>query len=217
MKFMKIFKDPKNTKKIVRIIIYSAALITLHYIIINKRNSFVNTSTEPVLNAVESVLIVLIVRTIFLLAEKRIKSLAKKTGDRLTKILKRLFKPIIDKISENRRRKNFIKGSDESKFIFNLEIIDKLKNKLKLRKKLDLKSSSSNAEKIRLLYIKFILILTGKNYKIKYSYTPKEIKDSLDYREREEERDILFDIYEQVRYGNNDVDDDITKSVEKII
>ena len=91
--------------------------------------------------------------------------------------MKKALRPIIKVIqAKYKRRQKLIKGKDEKRLIFNLNLIEKLKNK---RKKINLKHGSTNMEKIRLLYVKLILILTEKNNEIKYSSTPKEIKKDL--------------------------------------
>ena len=178
-------------KKIIKIIIYAALAIILHLLSINVKSQ----SAARFLLVLEIILMVLILRIVVSLTENRVKFLAKKAKELLIKV----FRPIIDKIKERyARRRKFVKGSDEKRLVFNFNIIEKLKNKLKLRKKLDLKHGASNIEKIRLLYIKFILILIENHYKVKYSHTPREIKIDLPPKEH----DILFDSYEKARYGH---------------
>ena len=175
-----------------KIIIYASAIAILHYLPVDAHNG----SLRRFLTIVEIVLFALILRTIIPLMNAPVKNLAKQ----LKKALSKIFKPVLDKVQKTlARRRKFIKGIDEKNLIWNgnLNIISKLKNKLKSRKKLDFKHSASHMEKIRLLYIKLILILLKKNHKIKYSYTVKEIKDNLDCGEKY----ILFDVYEQVRYS----------------
>ncbi|MCL2772861.1 MAG: hypothetical protein FWD71_05885 [Oscillospiraceae bacterium] len=189
---MKIFKNRKIRKKIIRIIIYTIIIAISYCLPIH------NQSAARFLTVVQLALSVLTAWEI--ISFIRFKSLFTNLKNSIVELFKRVFKPILKKIEEIRSRKRkFIRGSDESKFILHFNVIDKLKNKLKLRQKLDFKHAQSNSEKIRLLYIRLILILTGKNYKIRYSYTPKEINDSLNHIDK----DILFDIYENVRYGDN--------------
>ena len=215
---MKIFKDKNMRKQTIKIIVCAVILAVVQFVFVSGSYITVSDSARRFCIVVELVLGAWIIWTVLSIIGVRGKPLFKNLKDYLKKVLAKVIKPIRDKLSEryNRKRK-FIKGSDENKFIlnFNLNIIDKLKNKLRLRQKLDLKQNSSNREKIKLLYIKLILILTEKNYQIRYSHTPKEIKDNLD----SVDNNILFDIYEQVRYGDTDniaVSDDMIKMCENI-
>lgn len=202
-----------RNKKIIKIIIYTVLILAVQFFILGGRIKInINESARRFFIAVEIILSVLLLKTLvsFILKDTL---LPKNVKDFMGKAFRKLFRPILNKIRElhNRRRK-FIKGTDEEKIIFNLNIIDKLKDKFRLREKLKLKHGDSNAEKIRLLYIKLILLLE-KDYVIKYSYTPKEIKETFDYKSN----DILCDIYEQVRYGRNEdisVSDDIVELCE---
>jgi len=211
---MKPFKNKKhkeNKKKaaIIRIIIYAAAAAVVHFLSVNMPGE----SLRRFLTVVEIVLFAVILRAIVSLVHAPAKKLLKQ----FTKAINKIFKPYLDKIREKLAKgRKFVKGSDEKNLIwnFNLNIVNRLKNKLKLRKKLDFRHSSSNAEKIRLLYIKLILTLREKHHKIKYSSTPKEIKENLDHREN----DVLFEVYEKIRYGgdgNITVSDDMVNSCEK--
>ena len=207
---MKIFKDKKKRAQIIKIAICAAGIYFIEY----TKQSLENSSLGRFLTVLEILLLAYMAWTLFSLFKSRAKVLYAKAKKTLVDAVKRLLKPIIEKFRERYRRKQkFVKGRDENKIVFNFNIIEKLKNKLQLRKKLDLKHVSSNAEKIRLLYIKFILKLIQKNNAIKYSSTPKEIKNDV----RCGESDILFDIYEKVRYDaqkNVAVLDDTVKLCE---
>jgi hypothetical protein len=194
---MKIFGDKGNTKKIAKItkiIVYVSLAIILYAI----SPGVENQSAARFLMIAEIVLLALALRNVLSLAKEPMLKLAKKAIE----LIKKALAPIIAKIRERySRKKNFAKGSDEKKLIFNFGILDKIKNRFKSRIKLSLKNASSNMEKIRLLYIKYILLLSEKHHKIKHSHTPKELKTDLAGSNRIE-NDILFDIYEEVRYND---------------
>ena len=156
-----------------------------------------NQSAAHFLTVVEIVLMLFVLRVFFSLTKKRIVFLAKKAKE----LLKKALAPIIAKIRGRHGRRKFVRGSDEKRLVFNFGIMDKLKDRLKPRKKTSLKNISSNAEKIRLLYIRLILTLIDRHYRVKHSHTPKELKTDLAQMDRNES-DILFDTYENVRYGN---------------
>jgi hypothetical protein len=186
---MKISNE--NKKKIIKITVYAALIIILQVLSANVKNR----SAARFMAVAEIVLAVLISKAVLSLSKNRVKII----GRKLKEILKKTFGPILNKIREmSGRRRRFVRGSDEKRLVFNFNIIEKLKNKLKLRKKLDLKHSSSNIEKIKLLYIKLILTLMEKHHKVKYSHTPKEIKNNL----KDDNKELLFDIYEKARYDD---------------
>lgn len=183
--------------------------IILHFMAQNVKNQ----SAARFLTVAEVVLMILILRIVLSLAGSRVKLIGKK----LKELVKKALGPIIAKIREiSGRKRRFAKGEDEKKLVFNFNIIEKLKNKLKLRKKPDLKHSSSNMEKIRLLYIKLILKLIERHYKFKYSHTPEEIKNGISG----ENKDPLFAAYEKARYddaGSVYISNETVKLCEEII
>ena len=111
------------------------------------------------------------------------------------------FRIVINKIKEklglNRQMMN---GDDDEKTI----VI--VKNE-RLRKKSAYKHHKysdmrSNRERIRFLWTKYILDKKQKNQKFAISYTPSEIKDSLDI---EDNGTQLFALYYPARYGGDDI------------
>jgi hypothetical protein len=207
---MKIFKDKEKRKKIVRIAIYAVAIFAIRYLAACNREFLEYSSFGRFLSVLELTLAVFLAWTIFSLAKNRAKAIYAKTKKVLANAIKRMFKPFIEKFLERQKRKQkFVRGLDENKIIFDFHVMDRLKNRLKPKKKLDLKHVSSNAEKIKLLYIKFILTLAKKNHAVKYSSTPKEIKNNLGNGD-----DILFDTYEQVRYDADENIDVLDNTVE---
>jgi len=208
----------KNSKaKIVKIIICSAIFAVVRFGFVNGGIMGVSESAARFLTVVEVVLVILIGWTLLSVTKSSAQSFADRLKDELLKTLAKIFKPLADKIREKFvRGRRFVKGSNESsRFRVNLNpnMIDNIKKRLSPREKLNLRRSKSNAETIRLLYIKLILTLIERRHGIKYSHTPSEIKDSLGNSDEERERDILFAAYEQARYGGADtpISDDIVQ------
>lgn len=206
---MKMFKN-KGISKIIRIAVYFIALAAVNFMVANSSHFTDNLSLVRFLIILEYALMILIVFELISFIKAYIAPLLRGAK----KFLSGVFEPIRNKLRERYNRKQkFLKGVDESKLIFNFNIIDKLKNKLKLRQKLNFNHSTSNIEKIRLLYIKLVLTLIEKDYEIRYSHTPREIKSNTNCGEG----DVLFDVYEQARYGDIDslvISDDMIKSCE---
>lgn len=208
---MKIFKH-NGIKKIIQLAVYLIALAIDNFIVANISYFTDNPSLARFLIVLEYLLLILVIWKLISIISIYIAPLLRGAK----KYLSGVFEPIRNKLREryNRKRK-YIKGSDESKLILNFSIIDKIKNKFKLRQKLNFKHSVSKVERIRMLYIKLVLTLIEKNYEIRYSHTPREIKSNINYSEG----DTLLDVYEQVRYGDSDniaISDDMMKSYEDI-
>ena len=205
----------KNKKA--KIAIYAAVFAAVRFGFVNGGIMEVSESATRFLTVVEVTIVILIGWTLLSVTKSSAQSFADRLKDELLKALVKMFKPLADKIREKLSRgQRFVKGSDESSRLrvnLNLSIIDNIKKRLLLREKLNLRRSKSNAETIRLLYIKLILTLTERRHRIKYSHTPSEIKDSLGVNNEQRERGILFEAYEQARYGGADVSisDDIVQ------
>lgn len=99
----------------------------------------------------------------------------------------------------------FKRGKDERSFIFGDDEEDERK-----RKRHSIKSNSKwrdmneNAEKIRFLYIKYIVKRIKEGYRFRTALTPNEVREDLNFEE--EAPDIeLFDIYNGARYSGGSV------------
>jgi hypothetical protein len=104
-------------------------------------------------------------------------------------------------------RSQYIKGQrDESRFIFNLddfELFKKIKNYMKRTKWKDLQT---NSERVRFIYLRYILKLLKHGYEIEESETPYEILSRLKEHAAEfSKSDEFFDNYIKARYGNSDI------------
>lgn len=122
------------------------------------------------------------------------------------KVITRIFGPMMKNFIYGANKKNsFVSGSDKREFIGRLGFLGKTKKKTRKRKKIDINTCEGNAEKVRLLYTKYIIKSSEKGRDITFSQTPEEIKQSLDI----DNNDLLFESYEQVRYNeHNSVDED---------
>jgi len=218
---MKIFKN-KNIVNLIKLIIYVELLTISYYLEWNVEFLKENRTALFFNKIVQWIFIVLIGWTVIkfiILNYKLIFAKVKKILENIKKYIKKkladakkmfqnVFKFIKKVIQFKYNKKKYIKGKDEKQFIFNFDLIEKFKNR---RRKLDLKHSKSNMEMIRLLYIKLILILTAKDKEVKYSYTPKEVRKNCG----DNKSDILFETYEQVRYGEVFVTDEVVQLCEK--
>jgi len=202
---MKIFKN-KNIIVLIKLIIYVELLAVAYYLEWNVKFFTENINAFRAIQAVEIVLIGLIAWTVITLIRMNFKFLWKNAKKLFEKIIIKPIKKILQ--FKFKPKKKYMKGKDEKQFIFNFDLIEKFKTR---RRKLDLKHSKSNMERIRLLYIKLILILTEKDKEVKYSYTPKEVKKNCSWIGNE----ILFETYEQVRYGELGVTDEVVQMCEK--
>ncbi len=99
----------------------------------------------------------------------------------------------------------FKRGKDEKSFIFGEEDDD-----AKRRKRHSVKSSTrwrdmeDNSEKIRFLYIKYIIKIVKGGYKFRTVLTPNEVRDDLDFEEGTPDN-AMFDLYNCARYSGGSV------------
>ncbi len=99
----------------------------------------------------------------------------------------------------------FKRGRDEKSFIFGEEDEDERR-----RKRHSIKSTSKwrdmneNADKIRFLYIKYIVKMIKGGYKFRNALTPNEVREDLDFDEEAPDGE-LFDLYNGARYSGGSV------------
>lgn len=123
-------------------------------------------------------------------------------------ISKKLLSLVGVSFDRSKRRK------DEKSFIFGEEDDD-----LKRKKRHSVKSSSrwrdteDNAEKIRFLYVKYIVKIIKRGYKFRTVMTPNELKEDIGADGEGEE---LFELYNGARYSGGSVfitDEQVEKTV----
>jgi hypothetical protein len=99
----------------------------------------------------------------------------------------------------------FKRGRDEKSFIFgedDEETRKKKRHSVKASSKW--KDMEDNAEKIRFLYIKYIVKVIKGGYKFRTALTPNEVKDDLDFDDGQPDKE-LFDLYYGARYSGGSV------------
>lgn len=107
-------------------------------------------------------------------------------------------------------------GKDEKSFIFDLENSGLFRRFQSVKNQLRWRDLKTNAEKIRYLYIKFIVKLIKGGFKYKPVMTPSEVHKELD---QEDDTDRLFELYIDARYGGDKVsisDDDVDRTAKLI-
>ncbi len=128
-----------------------------------------------------------------------------KINTAIRNVLQRLFKPIVKVlIHRYEHRERLIYGVDERKFVMPVHILEKLKKQVDLREKINLDDCQSNNEIIRMLYVRLILGLRKDGKRVSDSWTPREVKASLNTNKD----NALLDTYEAVRYDKNAVAED---------
>ncbi len=124
--------------------------------------------------------------------------LARKAASRLASISKKIFS--VFGINFDRYKR----GKDEKTFIFGEEDEEKRRKRHMIKSKSKWKDLTENAEKIRFLYLEYILKLVKKGYKYRAIYTPNEVRTDLKLEEEQQENEI-FDLYYGARYSGGSV------------
>lgn len=128
------------------------------------------------------------------------------------------FRKLTDKIKKKLgiKERVLLRGKDEKSFIFNYD--DGKSKNLFFNKKNNLhwRDMKTNAEKIRYLYIKYILFKIKKGYAFKFNTTPNEISREL---RLDDEAGELFAVYYDARYsgGRINIPNEIVDRQEKFI
>jgi len=109
-----------------------------------------------------------------------------------------------------------IEGKDESSFIFDTENNPLLRRLHGVKKQMRWKDLETNAEKIRYIYIKYVIKLIKSGYRYETNKTPDEVKKELNL---ENEPGRLFDLYRGARYsgGRDEISDVDVEMSEKLI
>lgn len=101
------------------------------------------------------------------------------------------------------KERTFIGGTDERHIVFDNEIRRGRKKRSARQKYTDM---TTNRERIRFLWAKYIISFAKQGMQPSVSQTPDEIKDSLEIRE--EMGEALFGLYYTARYAPDDVNID---------
>ena len=94
------------------------------------------------------------------------------------------------------------KRKDERSFVFDLDDIGILKKIRSIKGSVKYKDLTENAEKIRFIYIKYMVKLIKGGYKLPPNQTPTETKEDLQLVENDEK---LVDLYNGARYSGGSV------------
>lgn len=126
---------------------------------------------------------------------------------KLNAILRKIFG-----LPEHRRKR----GKDEKSFIFDLENNDLFRRFQSVKNQLRWRDLKTNGEKIRYLFIKYMVKLIKSGYRFQPYKTPDEMKADLALK-AEPER--LFTLYTGARYGVNHypVSDDDVEMAAKLV
>ncbi|MPN09770.1 hypothetical protein SDC9_157062 [bioreactor metagenome] len=102
-----------------------------------------------------------------------------------------------------------MRGKDEKDIVIDHDTPGFIEQLLNLRNRPKWRDMHSNAERTRFLYIKFMVHLCKKGYKLFASDTSREISlVAPNYtNNKKEEVSLLFDNYELARYNSIDPDD----------
>ena len=128
---------------------------------------------------------------------------------RFTRLVERYVRGPFQKIADRLRKifglpdRQRIFGKDEKSYIFDLENSNLFRRFQSVKNQLRWRDLKTNAEKIRYLYIKFIIKLIKGGFKYEPVMTPSEVNIGID---GDGDTDRLFDLYIGARYSGGSVD-----------
>lgn len=150
------------------------------------------------------------------------KSVKDELKARFNRLIARYVRGPLAKIAEKLRKifglhdRQRVRGKDEKSFIFDLENSGLFRRFQSVKNQLRWRDLQTNAEKIRYLYIKFVVKLIKGGFKYKPVMTPAEMKKELNLTDEPEK---LFNLYIGARYsgGAIDITDEDVEMSEKLI
>ncbi len=143
-------------------------------------------------------------------------SMRQKLSQATIRALKKLVEPIVKLVTNalmsigiDLSRRGRLSGRDEKTFVFNE---DEKPKKTKKRLKNDLKwvDQTTNAARVRFIYIDYMIRRIKDGYKLKRSMTPSEVAEEIAL---EDDEQLLFAVYDKARYAGTAALDEISDGV----
>ena len=150
------------------------------------------------------------------------KSLRESIKMRFNRMVERYLRAPLQKLSQQLRRifglpdKQRVSGKDEKSFIFDLENTNLYRRFMSMKNQLRWKDLETNAEKMRFLYIKFVIKLIKTGYRYRPVTTVEELKAELALADDSER---LCELYSGARYsgGIYEISDEDVEMSSKLI
>lgn len=127
----------------------------------------------------------------------------RKVASGISKVSRRILKAFGINLERYKKRK------DEKSFIFDLDDINIFKKFQQIKGSLKWRDLTENSDKIRFIYIKYMMKLIKSGYRLQAFFTPNEVRSDLKLEEETSESE-LFDLYNGARYsgGSYSISDD---------
>lgn len=127
----------------------------------------------------------------------------RKVASGISKVSRRILRAFGINLDRYKKRK------DEKSFIFDLDDINIFKKFQQIKGSLKWRDLTENSDKIRFIYIKYMMKLIKSGYKLQSFFTPNEVRSDLKLEEETNESE-LFDLYNGARYsgGSCTISDD---------
>lgn len=136
----------------------------------------------------------------------------RKVASGIAKISKKLFSFFGIRFDRYKKRK------DERSFIFGEEDEESKRKRHSIKSTSKWRDMQENSERIRFLYIKYIVKIIKGGYKYDNALTPNEVREDLEITEEHDENE-LFDLYNGARYSGGSVfiSDEQVESVMAVV
>ena len=143
--------------------------------------------------------------------KEKITKFLRKITDRIGERMSRLGKKIVHALGLDRMRGY---GDDERDFVFRERRRGK-KKKTKLYNPLYWQDQESNAERVRYIFIDYMIGRIKEGFRMKPDMTPSDLDRKLASEENEH---LLFDVYAKARYsgGREEIGDDTVGLLEEL-
>jgi hypothetical protein len=155
------------------------------------------------------ILVICLISLFFALRKLVPKTVKNELKARFNRLVERYVRGPLAKIAERLRKvfglpdRRRVSGIDEKSYIFDLENSNLFRRFQSVKNQLRWRDLKTNAEKIRYLYIKFIIKLIKGGFKYEPIMTPSEVNMGID---SDGDTDRLFELYIGARYSGGSVD-----------
>ncbi len=133
----------------------------------------------------------------------------------IAKGISKVSRKILSALGIELSRRKVVKPKDEKSFIFDIEEMNVFKKLSSFKSTVKWRDLNENSEKIRFIYVKYIIRRIKEGYKLSPNLTPCEVRDDLGV-EDEDNAHGLFDMYNGARYSGGSVyitDEQVTKAL----
>lgn len=208
-----------DKRRMVEFIVWIVVLVLDVYasiVVPNIENEFIETYQNEIRGITSVIAIVACVMGVRAFYRMLTASMRKRLGQAALKTLKKLAAPLIKAVNNlllsigiDLSRRNRLGGRDEKTFVFDdSEKVKKTKKRLK--NELKWQDQTDNAQRVRFIFIDYMIRKIKNGYFMKRSMTPTEIGEEVAIEEDEKK---LFEAYDRARYAGKNALEELSDAL----